>query len=125
MDVFRPIVQRGLTDGQTKLLERHERGLRRLASELETRNGLTSGDIMFVIADPKGRIGDALSAALPMPTIGPVVLPGRAADLDAWVERLALHSPVWDFTEGPAGIPVIVIDEHDAMAVVHLGERTA
>jgi len=120
-----PVVQHGLTTGQTALLERHRTGLLRLASELARRNGLNSGDIMFTIADRNGRIGGALSAALPGPAIGPVVLPGRAAELDAWVQRLALHGPVWDFTGGSTGIPVIVIDADDVMAVVRLAEGSA
>lgn len=121
----RPVVRHGLTRGQTALLERHRTGLLRLASELARRNGLNSGDILFTIADRNGRIGRALSAALPGLAIGPVVLPGRAVELDAWVKRLALHGPVWDFTGGSVGIPVIAIDADDAMAVVRLGEGTA
>jgi len=120
-----PVVQPGLTRGQTGLLDRHRTGLLRLASELARRNGLNSGDIMFTIADRNGRIGHALSAALPGTAIGPVVLPGRAVELDAWVERLALHGPVWDFSGGSTGIPVVVIDADDVMAVVRLVERSA
>jgi hypothetical protein len=120
-----PFVRHGLTTGQTALLDRHRRGLLRLASELATRNGLNSHDIMFTIADRNGRTGRALSAALPGLAIGPVVLPGRAVELDAWVKRLALHGPVWDFTRGSIGIPAIVIDADDAMAVVRLGEGSA
>lgn len=117
----RPTVQHRLTDAQARLLERHEQGLRRLASTLAMRNGLDLTEIMFTIADRKGRIGRALSAALPT-SIGPVVLPGRAAELSAWVARFAVHGPVWDFTDGKKGIAVIVIDQHDNMAVVRLPE---
>jgi hypothetical protein len=120
-----PVVQHALTKGQTALLDRHCTGILRLASELARRNGLNSDDIMFTIADRNGRIGHALNAALPGPAIGPVVLPGRAAELDAWVQRLALHGPVWDFTGGSTGIPVIVIDADDSMAVVRLAEGSA
>lgn len=120
MATFRPTVQRGLTDGQARLLERHRLGLRRLAAELARRSGLELTDIMVTLANRKGRIGRALSVAVPSPAIGPVVLPGRAAELDAWVQRLALHGPVWDFTGGSIGFPVIVIDADDAMAVVRL-----
>jgi hypothetical protein len=79
---------------------------------------------MFTLADRKGRIGNALSAALPSSAIGPVVLPGRAAELSGWVERLAMHGAVWDFRDGSIGIPVIVIDADDVMAVVRLGEHS-
>lgn len=122
MAASRPTVQHAPTAAQTRLLERHERGLRRLAGELAARNGMQAYEVMFVVADRQGRIGRALSAALPKASIGPVVLPGRAGELEAWVERLALHGPVWDLLEGSTGIPVVVVDEHDAMAVVCLGE---
>lgn len=124
----RPTVQHRLTDTQACLLERHERGLRRLAATLAQRNGMRSADIMFTLADRKGRIGRALSAALSMASIasiGPIVLPGRAAELAAWVERLAVHGPVWDFTDGSPGIPVIVIDANDTMAVVRHVEHSS
>jgi hypothetical protein len=120
----RAVVQHHLTAAQARLLERHERGLRRLASTLSARNGVKVVEIMLTLADRKGRIGRALSAALPT-SIGPVVLPGRAAELGAWVARLAVHGPVWHFTEGTNGIPVIVIDQHDVMAVVRLLEPSS
>lgn len=120
----RAVVQHHLTAAQARLLERHERGLRRLAGELAARRNMDVAEIMFTIADRNGRIGRALSAALPT-SIGPVVLPGRAAELDAWVERLAVRGPVWDFTAGADGIPVIVIDERDSIAVVRLAEPSS
>ncbi|MEI9942200.1 MAG: hypothetical protein WDO69_33710 [Pseudomonadota bacterium] len=119
-----PVVQHELTVGQRHLLKRHERGLRRLASELAHRNALEAVDIMFVLADRKGRIGRAFSAAVSIASVGPVVVPGRTAELAAWVEPLSVHGPVWDFTDGSAGIPVLVVDEHDAMAVVRLAEQS-
>ncbi len=120
----RPVVQHELTVGQRHLLKRHERGLLRLAVELAARNGLEATEVMFVLADRKGRLGRALSTALATASIGPVVLPGRAFEREAWVEGLAVHGPVWDFTDGSAGIPVLVVDEHDAMAVVRLAEQS-
>ena len=119
----RSVVPNGLTAGQVRLLERHGRGLRRLADTLAAKNALAPMDIMFVVADAAGRIGAALRAALPVASVGPVVLPGRAAELHAWVERFAAHGPVWD--QSGAGIPVVVIDEHDAMAVVCLVEHSS
>ncbi len=118
-----PVVRYALTEAQAQLLERHERGLRRLASELARRSAVEPVDIMFTIADRRGLIGKALSAALSTPAIGPVVLPGRAVELAAWVGRFALHGPVWHFLGATTGIPVVVIDEHDVMAVVRLVER--
>jgi hypothetical protein len=91
---------------------------------LAARNSMAPTDIMFVLADPAGRIGGALRAAVPVAAIGPVVLPGRAAELSAWTQRLALHGPVWDLSEGTTGIPVVVIDVHDAMAVVRVVEKS-
>ena len=123
MPPARPAVQHRLTDAQAGLLERHKGGLLRAASMLAARNSMAPTDIMFVLADCKGRIGRALAAAIPSASIGPVLLPGRAAELDAWVERLAQHGPVWDLRSASLGIPVIVIDAHDAMAVVRLDER--
>ena len=123
MSVSRPTVQHRLTAAQACLVERHERGLRRLADTLAAKNCVRSMDLMFVLADPAGRIGGALRAALPTASIGPVVLPGRAAELSEWVARLAIHGPVWDFSAASAGIPVIVVDADDSMAVARLDEH--
>lgn len=115
------LVLHRLTDAQTLLLERHRRGLERVAVHLAARNRMRQNDLMFTVADRKGRIGQALKAALPAASIGPVVLPARAAELSAWLERLALHGPVLDLTGGgSSGIPVIVIDENDAMALCRI-----
>jgi len=121
----RPVVQHGLTAGQGQLLKRYERGLRRLADALSAKNALAPADVMFVLAAAEGRIGGALRVALPVAAIGPVVLPGRAAELHAWVKRLAARGPVWDLRGSSSGIPVVVIDEHDAMAVVCLVEHSS
>ena len=76
---------------------------------------------MFVVADARGRIGGTLRVSLPLSSIGPVVLPGRAAELEGWIERLALQGPVWDCTGGSkGGIAVILVDEGDAMAVARI-----
>jgi len=120
----RPLVQHELTAAQARLLERHERGLRRLADTLAAKNGMRPADIMFVIADRRGLIGKALSAALSTPAIGAVVLPGRAVELAAWVECLAMHGPVWELRRSLSGMPTIVIDSNDVMAVVRLVEHS-
>jgi hypothetical protein len=119
----RPTVQHALTELQAQLLARHKGGLLKAASRLAMKNGMAPTDILFVLADSTGRIGGALRAVVPVASIGPVVLPGRATDLHAWVARLAIHGPIWDLRGGPLGIPVLVIDEHDAMAVVRLNEH--
>jgi hypothetical protein len=119
-----PDVQHVLTAAQAWLLERHKNGLLRAASTLSAKNGMAPTDMMFTLADRKGRIGRVLGDAVPVSAIGPVALPGRAAELNAWVQRLAVHGPVWDLSGPITGIPVIVIDEHDAMAVVRLGEQS-
>jgi hypothetical protein len=118
-------VQHDITTAQAQLLARHNGGLLRAASMLAAKNGMAPADVMFTLADRGGRIGRALGAAVPVSAIGPAVLPGRAAELDAWVQRLALHGPVWDCTGGSTGIAVVLIDEHDAMAVVRLAEGSA
>lgn len=115
-----PVVQHLLTAAQAQLLERHKNGLLRAASTLSAKNGMAPTDIMFTLADRTGRLGRALGAAVPVSAIGPVVLPGRAPELATWVERLAVHGPVWDLTQGSSGILVLVIDKHDAMAVVRV-----
>lgn len=123
MTTPRPVVH-ALTLAQARLLERHRQGLLRLAAELAQRSGMETGDIVFTVADRQGRIGRALSAALPAASIGPVVLPGRAAELSAWVERLAVHGPVWDLTGGASGIALVVIDADDVIAVVRVVEQS-
>lgn len=124
MTVSRPNVQHTLTEAQARLLARHARGLRRLAGSLAVKNGFRPEEIMFVLADRTGRIGRAISATLSIASIGPSVLPGRAAELDAWVERLAIHGPVWDLSGVTTGIPVVVVDADDVMAVVRLVEHS-
>ena len=121
----RRFVQHRPTAEQAQLLKRHGRGLRRLADALSAKNGLRPEDIAFVLADAAGRIGEALRAALPVASVDPVVLPGRAAELSAWLERLALHGPVWDLSGAIIGFPVIVVDEHDAMGLVRLVEQSS
>lgn len=113
-------VQHGLTGRQAQLLERHNGGLLRAASVLAAKNDMAAADIMFVMAERRGRIGGALGAALPLAAIGPVVLPGRAAELQAWIQRLAVHGPIWDCTGANEGIAIILIDQHDAMALCRL-----
>lgn len=124
MPTAKPVVQHCLTESQAGLLARHRQGLSRLASTLAAKNGLASTDILLVLADRKGRIGHALNAVSRAGSIGPAVLPGRAAELDAWVERLAVLGPVSNLTGGSTGIPVIVVDRDDSMAVVRLGQES-
>lgn len=123
MTMPRQVVQHGLTEAQLQLLKRHERALLRLADELARRGGLEPTSVMFVLADPRGRMGGALGAALPLATIGPVILPGRAELLAAWVEQLATYAPVWDLQGNVDGLTTIVIDESDAIAIVRVALR--
>lgn len=121
----RATVKRHLTVGQARLLSCHRQGLERAAVELAWRNAIRPIDIMFVLADRKGRIGRTLAKALPVTSIGPVVLPGRARELEAWVEHLALYGPLWEFSDGSTGIPVVVIDSDDLMAVLRFAGHGA
>jgi hypothetical protein len=123
MTAFGPRVLHELTEPQSRLVKRHGRALRRLADELARRNGFDVLSIMFVLADTRGRIGGALRVALPLPALGPVVLPARAAQLEAWAEQLGRHAPVWDLQGTGDGIVVIVIDENDAIAVTRVGRQ--
>ncbi len=113
-------MQHDLTEAQFQLVKRHERALLRLAGELARRGGFDANSIMFVLADARGRIGGALRAAVPLAAIGPVVLPGRSAQLGAWVEQIARFTPVWDFQGRADGLVVIVVDEDDAAAVTRI-----
>jgi hypothetical protein len=115
-----PLVLHELTESQSHLVKRHERALLRLTDELAQRNGVEATAIMFVLADTNGRIGGAIRAAVRLRAIGPVVLPGRAEQLEAWVEHLARYAPVWDFQGKTDGLLVIVIDENDAVAVTRI-----
>ena len=114
------IPPRGLTDAQRRLVERHRSGLVRLALNLATRGNMDPTDVLLLVADSSGRIGRALARALPDPTIGPVVLPGKACELEAWVTSLAIHGPVWDVRNAHGRIEVIVIDARDCMAVTRV-----
>lgn len=118
-----PRVLHELTESQSRLVKRHERALLRLADELARRNGFDAFSIMFILGDTRGRIGGALRAAVPAPAIGPIVLPGKTEQLQAWVEQLARYAPVWDLQSTVAGVVAIVIDENDSMAVTTIGGR--
>lgn len=109
-----------LTEAQSRLVKRHERALLRAASALARRNCLPAAAVMFVLADARGRIGSALCAEMASATIGPVVLPSRIETLEAWVNQLAKHAPVWDLQRNTAGVAVIVVDEHDVVAVIRI-----
>jgi hypothetical protein len=123
MATLAPGVLHELTEPQSRLVKRHGRALRRLADELARRNGLGALSIMFVLADTRGRIGAAFRAAVPLPSIGPVVLPARAAQLEAWTAQLGKYAPVWDLRGVCDGIVVIVIDENDAIAVTRIDRQ--
>ena len=113
-------MQHELTEAQCRLVKRHERALLRLADELVRRSGFDASSMAFVLADARGRTGGALRAAMPLATIGPVVLPGRAAQLHSWVEQIARFTPVWDFQGRADGLVVIVVDQNDAAAVTSI-----
>jgi hypothetical protein len=121
MQTVAPRVLHELTEPQSGLLRRHERALLRLADEFARRNGSDVFSIMFVLlADSRGRIGGALRASVSLRTVGPVVLPARAAQLEAWAEQLGKHAPVWDLQGTSDGIVVVVIDANDAIAVTRI-----
>lgn len=117
------LVQHRLTEPQSHLLARHRRALIRLAGELARRGGVHVGSVMFVLADVQGHVGAALRAALAWPTVGAVVLPSAASQLEAWTEQLARHAPVWDLQATRNGTIVIVIDKADAIAVTRVSHE--
>ena len=86
------------TQAQALLLDRHEPALRRVAHALATRNKIAPTCILFVLADPRGRIGAALQQAISIPRLGPVL----------------------DCTGSRRGIPVIVIDRNDDQALLRI-----
>jgi hypothetical protein len=93
----------------------------RLAGELARRRDVFASSIMFILADPRGRIGGALRATIGLRMIGPIVLPSRVEELATWAESLARYGPVWDFQGKVVGIVVIV--ENDAIAVTTIDSR--
>jgi len=108
------------TQAQALLLDRHEPALRRVAHALATRNKIAPTCILFVLADPRGRIGAALQQAISIPRLGPVVLPSHASSLSAWIDKLTGLGPVLDCTGSRRGIPVIVIDRNDDQALLRI-----
>ncbi len=113
----------GPTLAQIRLLERHRRGLARLAHVLAAKTGRAPAEIMFVLAHQESNVGMLAREQLgegALPGSDAVVVPGLAQELPSWIARLALAGPLHDCTSGPAGIGVIVIDEHDEMALCRI-----
>jgi hypothetical protein len=117
MGTLRGRMPHGLTKKQAQLLNRYRNGVLRAALALSAKNGIGVADVMFVLADQRGRIGGTLRTALPVTSIGPALVPCRVGELSTWTEQLALHGPVWDCRTGQGEIVVIVVDEEDAMSV--------
>jgi hypothetical protein len=112
-----------LTGAQARLLQRHQRGLGRLAGVLSAKAGRDPTEIMFVLAHRDSNVGTLAREQLGDRVVGgseAVVVPGLATELDTWLARLALAGPVYDCTSGLVGIAVVVIDERNEMAVCRL-----
>ena len=114
-----------LTDAQACLLDRHRRGILRLASVLGAKSGVHPDGLMFVLADLQSHVASAIRELLPTaaPLKEAVVVPGLAMELPKWIERLAVSGPVWDCTALDTGILIIVIDEANTMAVFRLPDQ--
>ena len=112
-----------LTAGQARMLARHRRGLARLARVLSGKIGRDPTDLMFVLAHERSNVGSIAReqrAGRVVAGTEAIIVPGLATELPTWVERLALAGPVHDCTNGLAGVVVIIIDEHNDMAVCRL-----
>jgi len=117
-----------LTGAQARLLERHRRGLARLARVLAAKTGRAPAGIMFVLAHQGSNVGTLAREQLGDSVVNgseAVIVPGLATELRTWVERLALAGPVYDSTSGLAGIAVLVIDQHDEVGLVRLACLTS
>jgi hypothetical protein len=112
----------GLTEGQTRLLDRHRRGILRLASTLGAKSGVRPDDLMFVLAGRQSNMASVVRELFPgvLAERDAVVVPGLAKELTKWIERLAVSGPVWDCTTSSAGLPVIVIDAANTMALIRI-----
>jgi len=109
-----------LTVGQARLLDRHRRGLSRLPEVLAAKSGGHPNGLMFVLAGRGSHIASVIRELFPTVALcnDAVVVPGLAAELPRWIERLAVSGPVWDCTASSTGIPVLLIDGLDAMALL-------
>jgi hypothetical protein len=112
-----------LTVGQVRLLARHRRGLLRLAQVLAAKSGVCPADLMFVLANSQSQFASAVRELFPntLRVKEAVIIPGLAKELAKWIERLAVSGPVWNSTASSEGIPVILIDDENTMALVRIG----
>lgn len=113
----------GLTAGQTRLLHRHGRGLARLARVLSTKVARAPTEIMFVVTHERSNVGSIAGLQLGLQVVtgsDAIIVPGLTRELPTWIARLALAGPVYDCMSDSAGIAVVVIDEHNEMALCRL-----
>ncbi len=110
--------QTDLTQAQARLLERHQRGIVRLAMVLSEKRGSEPIEVMVLLAHRNSNVGGVAREHLAVPgTTDVIVIPGILHDLHMWLERLAVSGPVYDCAVGEDGIVVIVIDENGEMAL--------
>jgi hypothetical protein len=88
-----------LTTGQVRLLDRHRRGLARLAGVLAAKLGRAPADLMFVLAHDASKVSSVAREQLGQQVVTgseAVIVPGLATELPTWIDRLALAGPVRD-----------------------------
>jgi hypothetical protein len=109
-----------LTVGQARLIARHRRGILRLAEVLAAKSGVHPNGLMFVLAARQSNIASVIRELFPgaIAVKDTVVVPGLVEELTKWIERLAVSGPVWDCTASSTGIPVLLIDDLDAIALL-------
>jgi hypothetical protein len=109
-----------LTVGQARLLARHRRGILRLAEVLGAKSGVHPNGLMFVLAGQRSNMASVIGELFPSVALGKetVIVPGLATELPKWIERMAVSGPVWDCTASSTGIPVLLIDDLDAIALL-------
>ena len=87
---------------------------------LGARAGVHPNGLMFVLAGRGSHVAGVIRELFPTVALcnDAVVVPGLAAELPKWIERLAVSGPVWNSTTSSEGVPVILIDRLDAMTLL-------
>jgi len=115
-----------LRESLARLLAGHRRGVVRLAKVLGARAGVHPNGLMFVLAARQSNIASVIRELFPSVALSKegVIVPGLASELPKWTERLEVSGPVWNCSVSPEGIPVVLIDDSNDMALCRLPHET-
>lgn len=78
---------------------------------------------MFLLAHTGSKVGRLALSGIGrqgVPGADAVVIPGLTCELVPWIERLALAGPVVDCTQSDEGVPIVVVDECNEMALCRI-----